>query len=81
MSKSTGIWLFAFGILFGGFLGVMANGELYYWAGQKNTEKKAKEEAMRWAKEELKINCLGWYTDRRRNDLMACQKPEWMMDK
>jgi hypothetical protein len=70
--------IFIIGIMLGCTLGLMANGKVYYFAGKVRGYEKAQEEAKRWAEEELKAHCPGWYTDRRQHDYMACKKPEWM---
>ena len=78
MSKTNAIGLFALGIVLGGFIGLLANGELYYFAGKKVAQKEARQEAMQWAQEELKRHCVSWHTDRRKDDYIACHKPGWM---
>jgi len=78
MTKTDTIAIFGLGIVIGCFLGLMANGELYYFAGKKTGYGEAKKEAMQWAKEELKRHCPSWHTDRRQHDYIACHKPEWM---
>lgn len=64
--------------VFGWAIGLMTNADISYWAGKINARQEAKAEAKRWAEEELKKHCPSWHTDRRKNDYMACTKPEWM---
>lgn len=80
MTKTDTISIFGLGIVLGCFLSPLTKGELYYWAGQKNTRQEARKEAVQWAKEELKRHCISWHTDRRQHDYIACQKPSWMKE-
>ena len=65
-------------MVLGWAIGLMTNADISYYAGKLNARQQAKEDAMRWAKEELRRSCPSWYTDRRQDRFMACNKPEWM---
>jgi hypothetical protein len=78
MTKTHAIGLFALGLILGCFIGILANGDIYYFAGKQSAKGEARQEAMRWAEEELKRHCVSWHTDRRKDDYIACIKPDWM---
>ena len=70
--------LFAVGIILGWAIGLMTNNYVQFYAGKVAAKEEARKEARQWAEEELKHHCVSWHTDRRRNDYMACLKPDWM---
>ena len=78
MTRTDAAGLFCIALVIGWGVGLMTNGEIYYYAGKNAAKQEAKEYAKRWAEEELKAHCFNWYTDRRKHDYMACKKPEWM---
>lgn len=78
MKTSDVVGLCASFAIFGWAFGIITNSDISYYAGKLNAHQEAKEEARRWARDELMSHCTAWHTDRRKNDYMACKQPEWM---
>ena len=56
----------------------MTNNEISYYAGKMEGIKESRELAKQWATQELRRLCPSWFTDKRKDNYMACKKADWM---
>lgn len=78
MTKVDIVSLCVASMIVGVTAGLSVSHDVSRYVGKLDAATHAKEKAVQWAKNELIAHCPSWFTDKRKNDYMACRKPEWM---